>query len=161
MKNVKRRLINYIFNDLSLEDYLQKMLIVGRYSFINDIRERYFEKKIRNKFSCYINPKAKYGKDIRFPHPVGIVIGEGCNIGNNVTIFQNVTLGAARLGEGKEGRYPNIEDDVTIFAGVVVIGNVIIGKGSTIGANSVVTSSVQPNSVIVGIPGRCKEAKYE
>jgi serine acetyltransferase len=81
-----------------------------------------------------------------FPHPIGVIISSGTQIGNNVTIFQHVTIGRQ---PGKEyGFLPVIEDDVVIYAGAVIVGNILIGRGSIIGANAVVTSDVAPYSLI-------------
>jgi serine O-acetyltransferase len=104
------------------------------------------------RFSCYISPLAEIGSGIRLPHPVGIVIGEECRIGNDVTIYQHVTLGR-RVREDVNG-YPAIEDSVTIYAGAVIIGSIRIGTRSVIGANAVVNGDVPPGSTVVGIPGR-------
>ena len=83
---------------------------------------------------------------------VGIVIGETTEIGNNVTVYQGVTLGGTGKDVGK--RHPTIEDDVMISAGAKVLGPLTIGKGSKIGAGSVVLKSVPPYCTVVGIPGR-------
>jgi serine O-acetyltransferase len=92
------------------------------------------------------------GKNIKLPHPLGIVIGAGVVIKDNVTIFQQVTLG------GKGGfhklDYPIIENNVIIYAGAKILGSVTIGQNSIIGANSVVLSDIPPDSVAVGVPAR-------
>jgi serine O-acetyltransferase len=80
---------------------------------------------------------------IEIPHPTGVVIGRGTTVGRNVRIFQNVTLGSSRRGD-----YPTIGDDVTIYAGAVISGDITIGSGSIIGANAVVTTDVPPNKTI-------------
>ena len=104
-------------------------------------------------FGCYIHPKCIIGKNVNFPHPVGIVIGENVRIGNNVTIFQNVTIGShGKMGQKKA--YPSIGDNVKIFAGAVVIGDISIGSNSIIGANSVVTKDVQPYTTVAGVPAK-------
>ncbi|MGI2216186.1 serine O-acetyltransferase [Shewanella baltica] len=111
-------------------------------------------KKINRKYSCYLSGKAIVGQNIKFPHPVGIVIGDGVSISDDVTIYQNVTLGAARVGEGVKGLYPKVGKDVVIFAGAKVIGNITIGDGAVIGANSVVTKDIPANVSAVGIPAK-------
>ena len=83
---------------------------------------------------------------------MGVVIGETCEIGDNVTLFQGVTLGGTGKEKGK--RHPTIEDDVMIASGAKVLGSITIGKGSKIGANSVVLKHVPELSTVVGIPGR-------
>lgn len=99
-----------------------------------------------------IHPAAKIGQGIFIDHGTGIVIGETTEIGNNVTIYQGVTLGGTGKDVGK--RHPTIEDDVMISAGAKVLGPVVIGKGSKIGAGSVVLKDVPPHCTVVGVPGR-------
>lgn len=102
---------------------------------------------------CYISPKAEIGRGFRLPHPVGVVIGEHVVIGNDVTIYQSVTLGS----HGKAGQrrdYPIIEDAVVLFANSVIIGGVRVGRGSIVGANSVVTKDVPEYSVVAGVPAK-------
>jgi serine O-acetyltransferase len=117
------------------------------------IRE-FYRNKIAFKFGCYISPKALISKDIKFPHPVGIIIGDGVEIGTGCTIYQGVTLGAGRKGEGKLNKYPTIGRNVIIYSGAVIIGDVKVGDNSVIGANSVVIKNVPENSVAVGVPSR-------
>ncbi|GAX88104.1 serine O-acetyltransferase [Lebetimonas natsushimae] len=104
-----------------------------------------------------IHPGATIGENVFIDHGIGVVIGETSIIGNNVTIYQGVTLGGVSLNPGK--RHPTIEDDVTIGAGAKILGNITIGKGSKIGANSVVVKDVPPYSTVVGIPGKVIKRK--
>jgi len=104
-----------------------------------------------------IHPGATIGENVFIDHGIGVVIGETAVIGNNVTIYQGVTLGGVSLNPGK--RHPTIEDDVIIGAGAKILGNITIGKGSKIGANSVVVKDVPPYSTVVGIPGKVIKRK--
>ncbi|ADU28385.1 serine O-acetyltransferase [Evansella cellulosilytica] len=99
-----------------------------------------------------IHPGAKIGQRLFIDHGMGVVIGETCEIGDNVTIFQGVTLGGTGKEKGK--RHPTLEDDVLIATGAKVLGSMRIGKGARIGAGAVVLKEVPPNSTVVGIPGR-------
>lgn len=99
-----------------------------------------------------IHPGAKLSEGLFIDHGMGIVIGETAEVGLNVTIYQGVTLGGVSWQKGK--RHPTVEEDVVIGAGAKVLGNITIGKGSRIGANSVVVKSVPSNSVVVGVPGQ-------
>lgn len=99
-----------------------------------------------------IHPGAKIGQRLFIDHGMGVVIGETCEIGDNVTIYQGVTLGGTGKEKGK--RHPTIEDNVLIASGAKVLGSMRIGKNSRIGAGSVVLKEVPPNSTVVGIPGR-------
>ncbi|MFC0190593.1 serine O-acetyltransferase EpsC [Fictibacillus aquaticus] len=101
-----------------------------------------------------IHPGAKIGKRFFIDHGMGVVIGETCIIGDNVTIYQGVTLGGTGKEKGK--RHPTIEDNALIATGAKVLGNITIGKNSKVGAGSVVLQDVPPNSTVVGIPGRVK-----
>ena len=83
---------------------------------------------------------------------MGVVIGETCEIGDNVTIFQGVTLGGTGKEKGK--RHPTIKDNVLIATGAKVLGSITIRENSKIGAGSVVLKEVPPNSTVVGVPGR-------
>lgn len=99
-----------------------------------------------------IHPGAQIGKGLFIDHGMGVVIGETCEIGDNVTIFQGVTLGGTGKEKGK--RHPTVEDNVLIATGAKVLGSFTIGHNSKVGAGSVVLSEVPPNSTVVGIPGR-------
>lgn len=99
-----------------------------------------------------IHPAAKIGRRFFIDHGMGIVIGETCEIGDNVIVYQGVTLG----GTGKEAgkRHPTIEDNVLIATGAKVLGSITIGENSKVGAGSVVLKDVPANSTVVGIPGK-------
>jgi len=99
-----------------------------------------------------IHPGAKIGRDFFIDHGSGTVIGETSEIGNNVTLYQNVTLGGTSLKRGK--RHPTLGNDIVIGAGAKVLGPVKVGDDVKIGANTVVTKDVPPSSVVVGVPGR-------
>jgi serine O-acetyltransferase len=99
-----------------------------------------------------IHPGATLGSGIFIDHALGVVIGETSEVGDDVTIYQGVTLGGTSLEHGK--RHPTIGDRVIIGAGAKILGPITIGEDSRIGANAVVVTSVPANSVVVGIPGR-------
>jgi serine O-acetyltransferase len=104
-----------------------------------------------------IHPGAKIGSRLFIDHGTGVVIGETAEIGDDVLLYQGVTLGGTSLR--KEKRHPTIEDQVMVSAGAAVIGPVRIGRGSRIGAGAVVVSSAPPYSTIVGIPGKIIEGE--
>lgn len=97
-----------------------------------------------------IHPGAKIGRRFFIDHGAGVVIGETAVIGNDVTIFQNVTLGGTGKEKGK--RHPTIGDNVVIGAGAIVLGNIHISENSRVGAGAVVTKSIPPDTTVVGNP---------
>jgi len=99
-----------------------------------------------------IHPGAVIGRGLFIDHGMGVVIGETAVIGNNVLLYQGVTLGGTGLQKGK--RHPTIGDNVVIGAGAKVLGDITVGDNSYIGANAVVIKDVPPNSTVVGVPGR-------
>jgi len=99
-----------------------------------------------------IHPGAQIGDELFIDHGMGVVIGETTIIGDNVTIYQGVTLGGTGKERGK--RHPTIGNDVVIGAGAKILGNITIGDNSYIGANAVVIKDVPANSTVVGVPGR-------
>ncbi|WP_456433291.1 serine O-acetyltransferase [Nitratifractor sp.] len=99
-----------------------------------------------------IHPGATIGRGVFIDHATGVVIGETAVVGDNVVIYQQVTLGGVSLSKGK--RHPTVEDNVIIGAGAKVLGNITIGRDSKIGANSVVIKDVPPGCTAVGVPAR-------
>lgn len=99
-----------------------------------------------------IHPGAKIGKRVFIDHGMGVVIGETCEIGNNVTIYQGVTLGGTGKEKGK--RHPTVKDHVLISSGAKVLGNITIGEYAKIGAGAVVIKDVPANSTVVGVPAK-------
>ena len=99
-----------------------------------------------------IHPGAVLGQGLFIDHATGVVIGETAEVGDDVTLYQGVTLGGTRLVHAK--RHPTVGDRVTIGAGAKVLGPITIGHDSRIGANAVVVKPVPPNSVVVGVPGQ-------
>ncbi|MGP1450998.1 MAG: serine O-acetyltransferase [Wolinella sp.] len=99
-----------------------------------------------------IHPGATIGRRVFIDHGIGVVIGETAEIGDDVTIYQGVSLGGVSLDRVK--RHPTIESGVVIGAGAKILGNIIIGANSKIGANSVVVRDVPRDSTAVGIPAR-------
>jgi serine O-acetyltransferase len=100
-----------------------------------------------------IHPGARIGQRFFIDHGMGVVIGETCEIGDDVLLYQGVTLGGTGKEKG-EKRHPTIGNNVVISAGAKVVGSFTVGDNSRIGANAVVLTEVPSNSTVVGIPGR-------
>ena len=98
-----------------------------------------------------IHPAAAIGQGLLIDHGMGVVIGETAEIGDDVTIYQGVTLGGTGFATGK--RHPTVQDNVTIGAGARLLGPITVGHAAKIGANTVVIHDVPPNSTVVGNPG--------
>ena len=113
---------------------------------------RMVSQRTRKKTGIEIHPGATIGEGFFIDHGMGVVIGETAEIGNNVTIYQDVTLGGTGKDVGK--RHPTIGDNVVIGAGAKVLGPFTVGAGAKIGASAVVLKEVPPFSTVVGNPGR-------
>lgn len=122
--------------------YRKKLILLAR---LNSNIIRFFT-------GIEIHPGAKIGKGVFIDHGLGVVIGETAEIGDNVTIYQGVTLGGTGKDTGK--RHPTIGDNVVISSGAKVLGPFKVGDNSKIGASSVVLKEVPPNCTVVGVPGR-------
>lgn len=102
-----------------------------------------------------IHPGATIGKNFFIDHAMAVVIGETAEIGDNVALYQGVTLGGvAPDQEGREKRHPTLEDNVIVGSGAQVLGPITVGKGARVGASAVVTNDVKPHTTVVGIPAR-------
>src|SRR5512146_3189012 len=113
---------------------------------------RMISQLVRSLTGIEIHPGATIGPQLFIDHGMGVVIGETAVVGKGVTLYHGVTLGGTSLEKGK--RHPTLEDNVVVGAGAKVLGNIIIGANSRIGANAVVIKSVPPNSVVIGVPGQ-------
>jgi serine O-acetyltransferase len=98
-----------------------------------------------------IHPAARIGQGFFIDHGAGVVIGETAEIGDDVTLYQGVTLGGTGFATGK--RHPTLQDNVTIGAGAKLLGAITVGHGAKVGANTVVIQDVPPNTTVVGNPG--------
>lgn len=113
---------------------------------------RLISQRTARKTGIEIHPGAQIGKGLFIDHGHGVVIGETAIIGDNVTMYQGVTLGGTGKEHGK--RHPTVGNNVLIGAGAKILGSFTIGDNSKIGAGSVVLENVPPNSTVVGVPGR-------
>jgi serine O-acetyltransferase len=102
-------------------------------------------------FAIDISPGCEIGPGLRIEHPVGIVIGKDVIIGENVTISQQVTIGEKYNDSRSDGSYPTLGSNISIGAGTIILGSIHIGSGSTLGAQSLILTSVPTNSKIYGL----------
>ena len=163
-KNIKDYFKNVKDNDPAAHSYWEVLLYptvhaVALYRIANKLYglRMFFIARFISQFSrlitgIEIHPGATIGKALFIDHGMGGVIGETSVIGDYVTIYQGVTLGGTGKDKGK--RHPTIEDNVVVGAGAKILGAILIGKGSRVGANAVVVNPVPPNSVVVGVPGQ-------
>jgi serine O-acetyltransferase len=156
-KSLKSFLNHYFFSAgfrVLLNHRIGKYCYHSRFMLVRQIAN-YYRIRLITKRNCDISYKALIGKNVRFPHPIGIVIGEGVVIKDNVKIWQQVTLGSHGK-QGDEMSYPVIENNVKIFAGAKIFGSINLGENSTIGANAVVNINVAADCVAVGVPYKTK-----
>jgi len=113
---------------------------------------RWVSQLTRNLTGIEIHPSATIGSGLFIDHGMGVVIGETAEIGEDVTLYHGVTLGGTSLNKGK--RHPTLGDRVVVGAGAKVLGAILIGEDTRIGANAVVVKSMPSNSVVIGIPGQ-------
>jgi serine O-acetyltransferase len=118
---------------------------------------RWISQRTVRKTGIEIHPGATIGKGLFIDHGSGVIIGETAVIGDNVTLYQGVTLGGTGKETGK--RHPTLEDNVMVSAGAKILGSFTIGENSKIGAGSVVLEEVPPNCTVVGVPGRIVKQK--
>lgn len=123
-----------------------KLYLKGHYFWA-----RFISQRAARKTGIEIHPGATIGKGFFIDHGTGVIIGETTIIGDNVTLYQGVTLGGTGKETGK--RHPTLEDNVMVSAGAKIIGSFTVGKNSKIGAGSVVIEEVPPNCTVVGVPG--------
>ena len=112
---------------------------------------RYFKLAIMRNLACDI--KCELPQSTILPHPTGIVLGSSCELGENIIIRQNVTIGGIGGGD-RTGKKPTIKDNVEIGAGACILGDISIGKNAVIGANSVVINDVSDNVTVAGAPAK-------
>ena len=151
--NIFRIILCFLFN-MSFRILLNYRIghyLNQRRNILNNILIMWLKKRQCKHYASDISYEAILGKNIRFPHPIGIVIGVGTVIEDNVKIWQNVTLGS----NGKSNmKYPTIKINVKIYSSAQIIGGITIYENAIIGASSVVMKDVPPNKTAVGIPAK-------
>lgn len=118
------------------------------------IRTMQLKRKLLIRYGMHVSQHAQIGVGLRIPHPTSIVIGAKTVIGDNFTIYQNTTIGGRRTGDVKKGNQPLIGNNVTVFAGAMILGGVHVGDNVIIAANSVLMSDAEENGVYAGTPAK-------
>lgn len=167
VRNLKEDITTVFQRDPAAKSTLEVLLcypglhaiLVHRVAHLLYLRELYLLARLLSHINRFftgveIHPGAKIGRRVFIDHGHGTVIGETAEVGNDVTIYQGVTLGGTGKEKGK--RHPTIGNNVVISAGAHVLGSITIGDSSKVGAGSVVLQDVPPNCTVVGIPGRIK-----
>ena len=147
IKTKKEVLLYPMFRAVLYYRVAHKWYLKGHY-----FRARWLSQRTARKTGIEIHPGATIGKGFFIDHGTGVVIGETTIIGDNVSLYQGVTLGGTGKEHGK--RHPTLEDNVMVSAGAKILGSFTIGRNSKIGAGSVVLKPVPPNCTVVGVPGR-------
>ena len=140
MNSLIRSLVN---PSVSFSRSVRKLLSANRG---NSIISKMRYQLIFNRYNCIVSPYSSIADDVVFPHPCGVVIGEGVVVESGCTIYQQVTLGQNRDG------YPHLGKNVIVYAGAVVVGKVEVGDNVVIGANAVVAENVPANAIVGGVP---------
>lgn len=110
--------------------------------------------KLISKYGIFVYPENKIGNGLKIPHPNGIIIGKCVEIGQNCTIFQQVTIGSSKPGDYKKGMQPKIGNDVWLFSGSKIIGAITVADKSVVGANAVLTQDTEKNTTYIGVPAK-------
>lgn len=162
---IKEEVASIKARDPAVRSAIEVILLYPSYRAIRDYRRahwfhehgwyfiaRWISQRSRHKTGIEIHPAAKIGKNLFIDHGAGVVIGETTEIGDNCTLYQNVTLGGTGKDVGK--RHPTLGNNVMVGAGARVLGPFKIGDNSKIAANAVVLEEVPPNCTAVGVPAR-------
>lgn len=140
--------INYLYNRIFNFSYKAHILVNKMLRTKSRIKIDYYFNKLQKNYSMWISPTCKIGRNVHFMHLDGVTIGSGVKIGDNCTIYQQVTLGK------EKDKFPDIGNNVTIYAGAKVIGGIKIGENAVIGTNAVVLQDIPSNSIAVGVPAK-------
>ena len=148
-----KNLIKY-FYPMKFENY--KILCYHNFSkkfseYHLNFLSRYFKNKIYRKYNCIISEKAELGKNVIFPHPLGIVIGAKAKIEDGVWIYQNVTIGRKNKDIYK---CPVIKKGSIIYSNAVILGDIVLEENTIVGANSVLTDNTIKNGIYAGSPAK-------
>ena len=146
-----RKIVIHFFNFNYRLLFSYRIMSIIEKSFLSKINVL-FHLKQSIIFNSYISPKAQLGRSVKFAHAYGIIIGQA-KIGDNVTIFQQVTIGS-HGNESLNKSWPTIGNNCKIFSGAKILGNIKIGNNCTIGANCVIMRDLPDNSIVIASPSK-------
>lgn len=149
LKNVVKKIVPWCDEDKKIYKIYKKSNRLMKKN--KRYRALFYRYKILKRYNCIISPNAEIGENLALPHPMGVIIGFDAKIGKNCTIYQQVTIGQ------KNQKFPTIGDNVTIYAGAKIIGDVKVGDNVVIGANAVVINHIPDNCIAVGVPAKIIE----
>lgn len=150
-----RSVLRHMINVWTFEDYRDVGLKLIKAKGFRKSLLKIKQRKIGYKRGIEIENWANIGENLVLAHPHGIIVNQKARIGNNVTLYQNVTIG--EINTGKKIGAPVIGDCVTVFPGAVIVGGITIGEGATIAPNAFVNFDVSPNALVIGNPGKMIE----
>lgn len=145
MKRIKNLIKFLLLDNFRIKKYIK--FITNKNKNLT-LLKKICSKRLRKKYCIIIKHNTNIGNNLIIPHPQNIIVGLYCIIGDNCTIYQDVTIGQNR------NKYPTIGNNVIIYAGAKIIGDVHVGDNAIIGANAVVTKDVPPNAIVGGIPAK-------
>lgn len=137
-----------IFDDYRCNFCVNKYYKIQSDKTFNLLLKKLIKRRLSKKKFIILGKNSIAGNNIILPHPMNIVIGEDVIIGSDCIIYQGVTIGQSK------GRYPKIGNNVIIYPGAKIIGDIVIGDNSIVGANAVVTKNVPSNTIVAGIPAK-------
>ncbi|SDB12152.1 serine O-acetyltransferase [Pseudidiomarina indica] len=156
--NILRSIYNFIFSTADRRVYFYIKLMVLMKERKLKILGTILSRRLQRKYGVFLPYESKFDASLNLVHPTSIIIGSGVELGRNVTIYQNVTLGRS---SASINAYPIIGENTIIYSGAVILGSIEIGKNCIIGANAVVTRDVPKNSIAVGVPAKFHPRKND
>ena len=150
------RLYNKYLNPVTNSVYLYRKMVYlhGKKNWWSKIRAALLRRKLAWRYGILASPDAVIGKGLRFVHPTSIIIGACVVAGENLSLYQNTTIGGARTGDVNKGNQPHIGNNVTLFANSLILGRVDVGDDVIVGANSLLLTSAPDHSICVGSPAK-------